>query len=366
MFIRTKNGIRAAAIIATLAMTVASCGSATSKDSAAGESTTSESQTSAPAPGSSNESSDADTSGAMTTEPSAAPDSLGKDTVISIIAKGFQNQYWVAVKNGAQAEADAKGVSITFEGPQTENDVEQQAQLFTTAVARHPSAIAIAALDSKGFGPLLEKAKAASIPVIAFNNSVESDIPVTTASTDNYAAAEAAAKHMADLINHTGVVGVMAYSQTSESGIARRDGFVEWMTKNEPGIKLLPVVYDDSDVQKAADLTKAMVSANSDLTGIFAANEVSALGVLTGVKESKKSGLTLVGFDSGKAQKDAIRSGVIAGSITQNPVGMGAQIVDSAIAALTGQEQPKVIDTGFEWYDASNVDDPKIAPLLYD
>jgi ribose transport system substrate-binding protein len=138
------------------------------------------------------------------------------------------------------------------------------------------------------------------------------------------------------------------------------------MTKNEPGIKLLPVVYDDSDVQKAADLTKAMVSANSDLTGIFAANEVSALGVLTGVKESKKSGLTLVGFDSGKAQKDAIRSGVIAGSITQNPVGMGAQIVDSAIATLTGQEQPKVIDTGFEWYDASNVDDPKIAPLLYD
>ncbi|MEO8838206.1 MAG: ABC transporter substrate-binding protein [Herbaspirillum sp.] len=364
--IRTKNRVRLGAVVAVLAMSVAACGSTTANDSAADSSSTPESQTSAPAQEPATNSSDAGTPDAATNQSSAGSVALGKDTVIAIIAKGFQNQYWVAVKNGAQAEADAKGVSITFEGPQTENDVEQQAQLFTTAVARHPSAIAIAALDSKGFGPLLEKAKDAQIPVIAFNNSIESDIPVTTASTDNFAAAQAAAQHLADLLKHTGVVGVMAYSQTSESGIARRDGFVDWMTKNEPNIKLLPVVYDDSDLQKAADLTKAMIAANSDLTGIFAANEVSALGVLTGVKESKNTGLTIVGFDSGKAQKDAIRSGVISGSITQNPVGMGAQIVDSAIAALTGQKQDKVIDTGFEWYDASNVDDPKIAPLLYD
>jgi ribose transport system substrate-binding protein len=290
----------------------------------------------------------------------------GKKVDIAIIAKGYQNQYWVAVKNGAEQEAKKQGVSITFSGPQTENDVEQQAEIFKSEVARHPSAIAVAALDSKGFGKQLELAKAANIPVIAFNNSIESDIPVTTASTDNKAAAAAAAEHMAKLLGNKGVVGVMAYSQTSESGIARRDGFVEWMKQNAPGIRLLPVVYDESDLQKAADLTKAMIASTPDLTAIFAANEVSALGVLRGVKESGKTGLTLVGFDSGKAQKDAVRGGVIAGSITQNPVGMGAQIVKSALAILKGESQPPVIDTGFKWYDKTNIDDPSIAPLLYD
>jgi hypothetical protein len=28
--------------------------------------------------------------------------------------------------------------------------------------------------------------------------------------------------------------------------------------------------------------------------------------------------------------------------------------------------QPKVIDTGFYWYDASNIDDPEIQAVLYE
>jgi ribose transport system substrate-binding protein len=61
---------------------------------------------------------------------------------------------------------------------------------------------------------------------------------------------------------------------------------------------------------------------------------------------------------------DAINSGVMAGAITQNPVGMGKELVSSAMKAINGEELPKVIDTGFYWYDKSNVDDPKIKAVL--
>ncbi len=73
-----------------------------------------------------------------------------------------------------------------------------------------------------------------------------------------------------------------------------------------------------------------------------------------------------MGFDSGKAQIDAINSGVMAGAITQNPVGMGEELVSSAMKAINGEELPKVIDTGFYWYDKSNIDDPKIKAVLYE
>jgi len=33
--------------------------------------------------------------------------------------------------------------------------------------------------------------------------------------------------------------------------------------------------------------------------------------------------------------------------------------------AIKGKSLPKTIDTGAYWYDKSNVDDPKIAALLY-
>ena len=45
---------------------------------------------------------------------------------IAIVSKGFQHQFWQAVKQGAEEEAKAQGARITFEGPPTEQDIEQQ------------------------------------------------------------------------------------------------------------------------------------------------------------------------------------------------------------------------------------------------
>ena len=53
-------------------------------------------------------------------------------------------------------------------------------------------------------------------------------------------------------------------------------------------------------------------------------------------------GVQLVGFDSGQAQIDAITNGVMAGAITQNPVGMGEEVVKAAVKAINKmrREQP--------------------------
>jgi ribose transport system substrate-binding protein len=56
----------------------------------------------------------------------------------------------------------------------------------------------------------------------------------------------------------------------------------------------------------------------------------------------------------------------MAGAITQNPVGIGKCVVDSAVKALKGEKLPKKVDTGFYWYDKTNMTDPKIAAVLYD
>lgn len=64
--------------------------------------------------------------------------------------------------------------------------------------------------------------------------------------------------------------------------------------------------------------------------------------------------------------KDAIRSGAMYGAITQNPLGIGKCTVEEAVKALKGEKLPKVVDTGFYYYDKTNIDDPKIAAVLYD
>jgi ribose transport system substrate-binding protein len=292
----------------------------------------------------------------------------GEKPYVALISKGFQHQFWQAVKAGAEQAAEEFDVEITFEGPDTEADVDQQIQMLQTALDKSPAAIGFAALDSQAAGPLLQQAKDQSIPVIAFDSGVDSDIPVTTAATDNLAAAAEAAKHMAEAVGHEGKVALVVHDQTSVTGQQRRDGFVDYMEENEPGIEIVDIQYGGGDQAKSADLAKAIIAANPDLKGIYGSNEGSAIGVVQAVKELgiDPTQLVVVGFDSGKAQMDAIRDGLMVGAITQNPVGIGYETVKAAVEAIDGKDLPKTIDTGFYWYDVSNIDDDEIQAVLYE
>jgi ribose transport system substrate-binding protein len=285
---------------------------------------------------------------------------------IPLISKGFQHQFWQAVKAGADQAAAEFGVEVTFEGPDTEAQVDKQMDMLAAALAKKPAAIGFAALDSQAATPLLKQAQEAGIPVIAFDSGVDSDIPATTVTTDNLAAASLAADKMAELIGGAGKVALVVHDQTSRTGIDRRDGFVNQVAAKYPDIEIVDIQYGAGDQLQSTEITKAILTAHPDIKGIFGANEGSAIGVLNAIKETGTKGVIVIGYDSGKLQKDAIRAGEMAGAITQSPVGIGYETVKAAIAAINGETLPATIDSGFAWYDATNIDAPEIAAVLYD
>jgi ribose transport system substrate-binding protein len=285
---------------------------------------------------------------------------------IALISKGFQHQFWQAVKLGANQAAKAYNVRVTFEGPESESQVDKQIEMLQAAIDRKPNALGIAALDSKAVIPLLQRAHAQHIPVVGFDSGVDSDIPVTTAATNNVAAAALAADKMASLIGGQGEIALVVHDQTSRTGIDRRDGFVGEIKRKYPKVKIVDIQYGGGDHLKSTDLAKAIMQSHPKLKGFFGANEGSAIGVLNAVTELKRQGkIVVIGYDSGKAQIDAIRSGVMAGAITQNPIGIGYKSVEAAVKVLKGQTVPKIIDTGFFWYDKTNIGNKQIAALLY-
>jgi ribose transport system substrate-binding protein len=285
---------------------------------------------------------------------------------IPLVSKGFQHQFWQAVKQGADKAAAELNVEITFEGPETEAMTDKQIDMLAAAMAKNPKALGFAALDSRAATSYLQDAQRRGIPVIAFDSGVDSDIPLTTVSTDNVAAAAEAARRMGALIGGTGKVALMVHDQTSGTGIQRRDGFINEMKARYPNVQILEVQYGGGDHLRSADLAKAVINANPDLKGYYGSNEGSIIGVVTAVKELNKSGIVLVGFDSSKTLKDAIRDGTMAGAISQNPVLMGYETVRAAVRALNGETLPKNIDSGFVWVDKSNLDTPAVQAVMYD
>ena len=299
------------------------------------------------------------------TPATSSPSPTGK-AFIPLISKGFQHQFWQAVKQGAEKAATQFNVKIDFQGPENESQVDKQLEMLQTVLNQKPSALCFAALDSKAAIPLLQKFKDAKIPVIGFDSGVDSDIPLATAATDNIAAAGAAADKMATLIGGSGEVAIVAHDQTSRTGIDRVKGFTDQIKNKYPNIKIVATQYGGGDQLKSTDLTKAILQANPNLKGVFGANEGSAIGVLNGVKESGKTGkVVVIGYDSGQQQMDAIRAGTEAGAITQDPIGIGFKCVEAAVNAIAGKTLQKNIDTGFKWYDKTNIDNPDIAALLY-
>jgi ribose transport system substrate-binding protein len=286
---------------------------------------------------------------------------------VPIVSKGFQHQFWQAVKLGAEDKAAELNMDVNFIGPASESEVAKQIEMLQAEYDKNPDAVCFAALDSIAANPLLEQMKADGIPVIAFDSGVDSDIPITTAATDNVAAAALAADKMVELAGDTGKVGVIVHDQTSRTGIDRTNGFIDRMTEEYPNIEIIGPQYGAGDQLKSTDLAKAMMQANPEMIGFFGGNEGSAIGVVNAVNELDLAGqLVVIGYDSGIAQINAIRDGLMAGAVQQSPIGIGAKCVEAAALALQGMDVPSNIDTGFLWADASNIDDPDVQAVLYE
>ena len=292
----------------------------------------------------------------------------GDEMYIALVSKGFQHQFWQAVKQGAEEKADELGIKITFEGPAAETEIAQQLEMLTAAIDKNPDAIAYAALDPEACVAPLEQAKSKDIPVVYFDAPCDGDVGLSLSATDSKVAGALAADHMAELVGGEGEVAIVGHSQINSTGVERRDGFVEQIESEYPDIEIVDIQYGDGDHLKSADIAKAMIAAHPDLKGIYGTNEGSAIGVVNAANELglEKGKLTIIGFDSGAAQINAIKDGTMAGAITQDPIGIGAQVVQAAYDAANGESIEEFYDTGSYWYDATNMDDEKIAAVLYE
>ena len=336
------------------------------------------------------------TAKSSTAKSSAATSTTSGSKHIDVIAKGFQHQFWKAVELGTQNAAKEFGVEVTFQGPDNESAIAQQVEYLNTAIAKKPTAICLAALDTKASISSIQSAMEAGIPIIGFDSGVP-DAPEgaikANASTNNAVAGALAADELYKLIEskikaakEPVRIGVVAQESNSQSIVERTKGFVEKMTelcgadnvsveghdslKNEKaGAKVVLDVGIPAEVKDvdAAAVASAILE-KKDLIAIYGSNEFAANAIITANEGLDKLGadkVIAVGFDAGKKLLDAVRAKTFAGAVTQDPVQIGYQAVKLAVEAADGKSVSDV-DTGAKWYNADNMDADDIKPCLYE
>lgn len=326
-----------------------------------------------------------------------------------MMVKSFQSTYWDAAQEGMAMAAEELGVTYTAQGPNSESDIADQVNLINTAISSNPVGLGLAACDTSSVLDALQECADKGIPVVTFDTGVDNapeGSVVCNVATDNAQAGAVAAENMYNAIKDViaeadgqVIIGEVNQDATALNIQQRGGGFIDKMIELlQADGKTVAVTGNEFYVNaaKGADATEAdadviiqvavpaqttvelcsteaqAILSQENCIAIFGSNQTAAEGVIAANANLNVLGsdpangdVVGVGFDAGSIIKAAVSDGTFIGAVTQSPLMMGYYAIYALTAAANGQELQDVPTDGY-WYDATNMEDPEIAPNLYD
>ena len=327
----------------------------------------------------------------------------------AIDVKSFQSTYWQAALKGMDMAAEELGITYDAHGPNSESDIADQVNMLNADITSKPAGIGLAACDTTSVLDSLQDAKDAGIPVVCFDTGV-ADAPagsvVATVATDNTQAGEVAAENMhealKDVIGSADKqvrIGEINQDATALNIQQRGLGFINKMiellkadgktvavTGNEFYVNaaegadgdeasadvVIEVAVPAQTTVELCTTEASTILSKEDTIGVFGSNQTAAEGLLAANSNLNLLGTDAaagevigVGFDAGSVIKGAIKDGTMYGAVTQSPLMMGYYCLYALTKAANGETVSDLPTNGY-WYNADNIDDPEIAPNLYD
>ena len=267
------------------------------------------------------------------------------DYKIALITMDSVDQHWVSLKEGAEEEAKADGVTVDFMAPDVKDDAKQ-IECINNAVAGGYDAILVAANSEDAVSGALQEAVDAGIKIVYVDSPANVEAEATF-STDNKAAGKTAGEEMIKALEDKGIkdgsIGIVNINTSTNSTIQREEGFREALEGTD--YELLETQYCEGDAAKAQTIAENYIT--EGVVVIYGTNEGASTGVGNAIKASGSDEIIGVGFDKSDTLKGLIEDGYLVCTMAQNPDQMGKLGVQACIKALNGEDLGgEVTDTG--------------------
>ena len=287
---------------------------------------------------------------------------------IAVIVKALDSDFWHSVKNGVESAATEYNISVTFEGPENEEDYVNQNKLIMSAVKRKADAIVLSAIDFEKSADAVNEAAAAGIKVIAIDSNVNSENVSMFIGTDNVSAGHKAGEAVigcfpnGEEIN----VGLINYYKSTENGIQREQGFREFIDGIE-NARITASVNVNSNTESVTSAAAALLEENPQINALVGFNEWMTLGIGNAIKRLDLSGKVYgIGFDTNIVSIGMLETGEIDTLIVQNPFAIGYLGVKSAAELISGENaSQKELYTEAVTVNKDNLFDKDIQKLVF-
>ncbi|WP_181703155.1 substrate-binding domain-containing protein [Chthonobacter albigriseus] len=257
---------------------------------------------------------------------------------IGLVQINQQALFFTQMNEGAQKAADAAGVNLVIFN--ANNDPTAQNNAIETYIQQKVSGLVVVAIDTNGIMPAVNAAAAAGIPVVAVDAVLPEGPQKAQVGVDNEGAGKAMGefflKYMADSMGGSAKLGVVGALNSTIQNI-RQKGF-EDVVKANSSVTFAGVV-DGRNVQDSAlAAAESLITANPDLTAIYATGEPALLGAVAAVEsQGKQDQVKVFGWDLTAQAIAGIDAGYVAGVVQQDPAGMGAAAVDALVKLGKGE-----------------------------
>jgi ribose transport system substrate-binding protein len=290
------------------------------------------------------------------------------DEYFVFVSSNIQLPYWKTAGSGfSHAAAEFKGIRFDFTGPQS-YDPKAERDALEQAVQKKATGILLSVADASVLKDSIDKAIAASVPVITIDSDAPSSKRLFFIGTNNYQAGFTGGQRLAQELKGKG--NVVVFTMPDQPNLQDRlRGYKDALAKS-PNIKITRVVDIQGDPRIAFDTTTQIVGKERDKVDGFVCLEAQSGKEVASVLNSYKvSGKVVIAMDTDQETLDWIQKGVIAATIAQKPYTMafvGMQMLDNlyhhkppsldADWAKDGYAPiPMFVDTGSDLIDKANI-----------
>jgi len=271
-----------------------------------------------------------------------------KKIVLGFSQIGAESEWRTANTESIKSAARDAGIDLKFSDAQQKQ--ENQIKAIRSFIAQKVDVIGFSPVVETGWEPVLREAKAAKIPVILTDRTVDvkdDSLWVTFMGSDFLEEGRKAGRWLVDNVKGNDVK-IVELQGTVGSGpaIDRKKGFEE-IIKGKPQFKIVRSQTGDFTRAKGKEVMQAFLKADPKIDVLYAHNDDMAIGAIQAIEEAGlKPGkdITIISVDGVKGAFEAMMAGKLNVTVECSPL-LGPQLMATVKDVVAGKPVPKRIVT---------------------
>ncbi|ANP37571.1 MULTISPECIES: sugar ABC transporter substrate-binding protein [Rhodobacterales] len=272
-----------------------------------------------------------------------------------LITKTDTNPFFVKMKEGATAAAEANGINLSTYAGKIDGDVESQVAAVETCIASGAKGILITPTDSRALTPVITQARDAGALVIALDTPFEpANVADATFATDNFKAGVLIGQWAAAKLGDEAANAKIALLDLNASEISvdylRDGGFLQGFgidikdptdigDEDDPRIVGHDVTNGNEEGGRTA--MENLLQIDPGINVVYTINEPAAAGAYEALRSvGREDDVLVVSVDGGCPGVQNVGEGVIGATSMQFPLRMASLGIDAIKAWAENGTKP--------------------------